>query len=261
MAARIARSVGAVVALLFLDYLLLAGIGYLLTKTLEKTSFIRWDSQVIRDFVGSRTTVMNDVTYWFSALGNTQAVIGALLIVAVGLKIAAKRWEPSLFLLTAVAGQALVFLVVQLTISRQRPQVKQLDHSPPTSSFPSGHTGAAVALFFASALLVLWLVRTSWLRILTAIVFVAVPFLVAYGRMYRGMHHPTDVMGAAINGIITVTVAAGVILGRGPLARLRPDGGVADPIEATLDDGGSHSLTAGHGGSRRAGSGVTPAAR
>ena len=47
----------------------------------------------------------------------------------------------------------------------------------------------------------------------------AVPLLVAYGRLYRGMHHPTDVLGAYLNGGICIAIAAGVILARGPLAR------------------------------------------
>ena len=29
---------------------------------------------------------------------------------------------------------------------------------------------------------------------------IAVPLLVAYGRLYRGMHHPTDVLAAFLNG-------------------------------------------------------------
>ena len=241
--ARIARSLGLVLALLFLDYLMLAGFGYVLTKVVQHSGFIHWDNQVERDFEGIRTPLMNSITYWWSALGNTQAVIGALLVVAIGLKIAAKRWEPSLFLVTAVAGQALVFLLVQLTISRQRPLVKQLDHSPPTSSFPSGHTGAAVALWVSSALLIVWLTRPGARRTVLTVLFLAMPVLVAYGRLYRGMHHPTDVVGALLNGLVAVTVAAGVVMGRGPLARLRPSGGVADPVEATLQE-------TGHGQSR-----------
>ena len=233
MMSRIARTAGIVAVLLALDYLLLVGIGYFLTKVLGKdSSLIGAEDNINEGLAHDRTPTMNDVTYLFSGLGNTGAIIGALVVVSVGLLIATKKWGPSLFLIVAVSGQALVFLLVTLTISRQRPDVKRLDSSPPTSSFPSGHTGAATALFVASAFLVAWYVRKRLVRIIGVLLLLAVPLLVAYGRLYRGMHHPSDVLGAYLNGGICVAIAAGTILAKGPLARFAPDGGVDHPQEA-----------------------------
>ena len=183
MTARVARSAGIILALLALDYLLLVGIGLLLTKVLEKSSLIHKEDAINRSLADGRTPRMNDVTYLLSGLGNTGAIIGALIVVAVSLVIAMKRWAPSIFLVVAVSGQALVFLLVTLTISRQRPDVKRLDASPPTSSFPSGHTGAATALFIGSACLVLWYVQRTWVKVLGMTLLIAVPLLVAYGRL------------------------------------------------------------------------------
>jgi undecaprenyl-diphosphatase len=230
---RIARTAGIVAVLLALDYLLLVGLGLLLTKVLgSDSSVIKWEDKVNTGLADGRTPRMNDVTYVLSGLGNTGAIIGALLVVSVALLAATKKWGPSLFLIVAVSGQALVFLFVTLTISRQRPDVKRLDSSPPTSSYPSGHTGAATALFVASAFLVLWYVRNRLVKVIGVVLLLAVPLLVAYGRLYRGMHHPSDIMGAYINGLICVAIAAGVILAKGPLARFAPDGGVDDPQSA-----------------------------
>jgi len=233
MKTHIARTAGVVVAVLALDYLLLVGIGLFLTKVLGKGSaLVESEDELNKSLEDGRTPRMDDVTYLLSGLGNTGAIIGALLIVAVALYFATKKWGPSVYLVLAVSSQALVFLLVTLTISRQRPDVKRLDSSPPTSSFPSGHTGAATALFFASALLVLWYVRRTWVKIIGVTLLVAVPLLVAYGRLYRGMHHPSDILGAYINGGICIAMAAGVILARGPLARLYQGGGDGDPQEA-----------------------------
>ena len=233
MMSRIARTAGIVAVLLALDYLLLVGIGYFLTKVLgSDSSLIKAEDNVNQSLADGRTPRMNDVTYVLSGLGNTGAIIGALVIVSVALLVATKKWGPSLFLIVAVSGQALVFLLVTLTISRQRPDVKRLDSSPPTSSFPSGHTGAATALFVASALLVAWYVRKRLVRIIGVLVLLAVPLLVAYGRLYRGMHHPSDVLGAYLNGGICIAIAAGAILAKGPFARFAPDGGADRPREA-----------------------------
>jgi hypothetical protein len=48
---------------------------------------------------------------------------------------------------------------------------------------------------------VVWYVRRRWVKILSVTVLLAVPLLVAYGRLYRGMHHPTDVLAAFLNGL------------------------------------------------------------
>ena len=233
MLRRVAPVAGRIIILLAVLYGVLVGIGLLLTKVFERSALMREEEELNQALADGRTPTMNDVTYVLSGLGNTGAIIGAMVVVAVALRLASKKWTLSVFLVLAVSAQALVFLLVTLTISRQRPDVKKLDDSPPTSSFPSGHTGAATALFLASALLVAWYVKQRWVRILALTLLVAVPLLVAYGRLYRGMHHPTDIVGAYLNGITCITIAAANILGRG---RRRGDA-VGDPSPAPVTTG------------------------
>ena len=124
-----------------------------------------------------------------------------------------KKLRPSMFLVVAVAGQALVFLCVQFAVKRPRPHVHRLDSGIPTSSYPSGHTGAATALFVGSALLVAWYVRRRWVR--DPGHHGAARRAAArrdLGRLYRGAHHLSDVLAAYVNG-----------------ARLPRDRGRADP--------------------------------
>ncbi|MFF3653095.1 phosphatase PAP2 family protein [Streptomyces sp. NPDC002181] len=58
-----------------------------------------------------------------------------------------------MFLAVSVAAQSAVFVLVTLVVERPRPDVPHLDAAPPTSSFPSGHVGASVALFGGLAVL------------------------------------------------------------------------------------------------------------
>jgi len=41
-----------------------------------------------------------------------------------------------------------------------------------------------------------------------------IPFLVAYARMYRGMHHLSDVIIGAVNGLVCAGLAAGCLVRR-----------------------------------------------
>jgi membrane-associated phospholipid phosphatase len=195
-------------------YAVLVAIGLLVTKVLDHTGLVTAEDDVTNALVRHRDRPLNDVTYLLSALGGATAIIGAAVAVAIFLRIALKRWRESVFLVVAVSGEVLVFFCVQLTVMRQRPHVQRLDTTPPTSSFPSGHTGAATALYVAGALLVAWYVRRRWVKILGVTVLTAVPLLVAYSRLYRGMHHPTDVVAAFLNGLACIAIASFFVLNR-----------------------------------------------
>ncbi len=214
MISRITRIAAKVLLSLAVVYAVLVGIALLLTKVLDHSGLSRAEDHVNTGLADHRDKPLNDLTYLLSGLGNTAAIIGAMVVVAIAMRFALKRWREPIFLIVAVSAQALVFFCVQLTVTRQRPHVKRLDSSPPTSSFPSGHTGAATALYVASALLVVWYVRRQWVKILSVTVLLAVPLLVAYGRLYRGMHHPTDVLAAFLNGLACVAIASLFVLNR-----------------------------------------------
>jgi membrane-associated phospholipid phosphatase len=214
MIARTTRIAGKVLLSLAVVYAVMVGFALLLTKVLDDSWLSTAEDNVNTWLADNRTKPLNDLTYVLSGLGNTAAIIGAMVVVAIAMRFALKRWREPIFLVVAVSGQALVFFCVQLTVTRQRPHVKRLDSSPPTSSFPSGHTGAATALYVASALLVAWYVERQWIKILSVTVLLAVPLLVAYGRLYRGMHHPTDVLAAFLNGLACVAIASLFVLNR-----------------------------------------------
>ena len=84
-----------------------------------------------------------------------------------------------------------MFLLTTMAIDRERPDVEKLDQSPPTSSFPSGHTGASSALYFGLAIICATQFERRWLRVLLGVGFALIPFAVATARLYRGMHHPS----------------------------------------------------------------------
>jgi membrane-associated phospholipid phosphatase len=68
-----------------------------------------------------------------------------------------------------------------LFIDRPRTKVSHLDTAPPTSSFPSGHTAAAVCFYGSVAAIVLWHNRNRWVRVVVVLVCAAIPLTIAAG--------------------------------------------------------------------------------
>lgn len=113
----------------------------------------------------------------------------------------------------------------KLIIARQRPNPALLFDplSPETgsNSFPSGHVSFAVALGFA----VYFLARGSRWSKGTAAAAVVMALLVAWSRLYIGVHYPTDVAASFLAASAAVLLLAGLwnrfappILGRLPAA-------------------------------------------
>jgi membrane-associated phospholipid phosphatase len=191
---------------------LLCGIGYLLTHPLKGTAFERWDVSVSRRLARNRTATWNTITHWLTYFGETITVIAICAVFFVALRIALGRWRESMFLATALSGQALIFLFTQLTIERNRPPVRHLDSSPPTASFPSGHMSAATTLYVGLAIVAFRVSRAAWLRALALAVAIALPLCVAFARLYRGMHFVTDLTASVVLASIWLIVTWAVIL-------------------------------------------------
>ncbi|WP_329015816.1 phosphoesterase PA-phosphatase [Micromonospora rifamycinica] len=144
--AQVARRVLLPVFLLLSAMVLL---GLLVTRVFPDVWPFTVEDAVNRELAADRTGGGNDVSLVFSTLASTQLIVTVTVLVALVLH----RWREPLFLCAAVTAQALVFLLTTMAIDRRRPAVEHMDVSPPTSSLPSGHTSAAVALYVGIALL------------------------------------------------------------------------------------------------------------
>ena len=189
------------------------GLGLLVTKVWQHDWPFTAEDGVNRELAGDRTGFLDGVTWFFSAVGSTPVIIGVTALTALILRFRLGRWREPIFLCVAVAAQAVVFFFTTLAIDRSRPDVPKMDESPPTSSFPSGHTSASVALYAGMALVLALLVRRAWLKRVCWLLLL-VPVAVAASRMYRGMHHPSDVTASFLNGLLCVAIAFRATLAR-----------------------------------------------
>jgi len=178
----------------------LVALGLLLTKVLLDGPVGRWDQAVDRWFFVQREATFDTITEWGSMLGDTLAVVGIAAVAVVVLAIG-RHWAHIAFLVGALVIEVTTFVTTTFVIDRERPTVPHLDPGPPTSSFPSGHVAASIVLYVGLALIITSLVRSRFVRALAWIVAIALPIFVALSRLYRGMHHPTDVIGSVIGAL------------------------------------------------------------
>jgi membrane-associated phospholipid phosphatase len=192
----------------------LVAAGWVLAKVVHDDGIGRADAGVSRWLAGERTGELNDVTIYTSETGGT-LTITALAVVAVAVAAFVwRRWREPMLVAVAVAGEVGIFLLVTLLVDRDRPPVRHLDEAPPTSSFPSGHTAATIALWGALAVLASERARSALVRGLFLTLAVALPLLVASSRLYRGMHFPSDVLGGvALGGLWLLATVRGIRIG------------------------------------------------
>ncbi|MFE4632860.1 diacylglycerol kinase family protein [Streptomyces sp. NPDC056773] len=207
-----ARGVGPLL-LLPVQAALMGGLGRLVTGPGAGHWPLSAEASIGRDLAEGRDPVTSGVTELFSVLAGTQAVIGVTLVCIVALLVlprVALRSE-ALFLGVSVAAQSAVFVTVTAFVDRPRPDVPHQEAAPPTSSFPSGHVGASLALYGGLAVIAAMRLRGPWRYAVTGTLLL-IPPAVGLSRMYRGMHYPSDVAGGLLNGTLTLLITGFALL-------------------------------------------------
>ncbi len=155
------------------------------------------DKRLERWIVHHRTPWLDDLFVPLSHIGNSALI---WLVVAI---LAALLWRrPSIFLFV-LAGDLLAWFAsygLRQAIGRERPphrfpDPRPLVDVPASSSFPSGH---AATSFACAALL-------AWLTPLPKLPLFALAALIAFSRVYNGVHYPLDVLGGAALGLAVAT--------------------------------------------------------
>ena len=134
-----------------------------------------------------------------------------LLLLGIAWRRQSKRWmRIFLSMLVAMAIAGVAGTVIKRTIPRARPSVKsELRWGGPRFStkyhaFPSGHVGASTAFFGV----LIFARRRAGLACLP------IPILIGFSRMYLGAHYLSDVVCAAVLGILCALLVAHFFLSK-----------------------------------------------
>jgi undecaprenyl-diphosphatase len=192
---------------------IIVGIGELITK--DGNGNVLGDRTIPHWFAAHRTAGWTRWSLIFTTLGATQAILIVALATCVVFLAVTRHWRPVIFVATVMFGELGAFLAAAAVVKRPRPDVTQLDRHLPTSAYPSGHEAATCCLYVAVAILVIGHAR-GWWRWLFLIPAIAMPVLVALSRVYRGEHHPTDILASVLFSALWLT--ATVLL-------IKPNGG------------------------------------
>jgi len=194
---------------------LLSLLGLLIRHVLFYGRIGTWDRHIEVWFAAHRRGSLNTLTGYANALGGTYSVIGLVIVVFFIFRWRLGRWDESLVIFTVMVGEVTVFLAVTFTVQRSRPAVVRLDKSPPTLSYPSGHTAAALALYGGVAVLLFLIHGRNWKTIILAVILFSLPILVGVSRLYRGMHFPTDVLAGALGGGLWMAFVISTLIPKG----------------------------------------------
>jgi len=232
-----ARKYGRIAAGVVVCWVLIAGaligIGKLIMITRNANGNLLGDHTIPHWFAAHRTPALNHWSLIGSNLGATQDILIVGVVSCVVFLAVTRRWRPVAFLAVVMFGELAAFLTIAAVVKRPRPDVSHLDSRLPTSAFPSGHMAATTCLYVGIAILVIGHAR-GWWRYLFLIPAIVMPVMIAVARMYRGEHHPTDILGSLLFAALWLTVTTKLIKpnenafdrsGRKLLGRLHPKAG------------------------------------
>jgi len=187
---------------------ILVAIGAAIVHVLGDGPLGELDLNVAKWFADQRSHTVNHLAQIGAGIADAYTLIPAFTIVAVMLVVLFKRWNETVFLVTAILLEKAVFVTTTYIVSRDRPPVGQLDGAPPTSSYPSGHVAASVVFYVGCAVIICWHTRHALVRSLVWTVAIVVPIAVAISRMILGMHYLTDVTVGAALGTVSLLIGA-----------------------------------------------------
>lgn len=134
-----------------------------------------------------------------TALGGV-AVLTLITMAVVGFLLVARSPRAAIAVTFAVGGGMLISSLLKYSFDRPRPDLVPHGSIVYTSSFPSGHSMMAAAVYLTLGTMIARVLPDMRMRAYVISVSVIVSVLVGLSRIYLGVHWPTDVLAGWVLG-------------------------------------------------------------
>lgn len=133
--------------------------------------------------------------------GDTFLVILTFIIIGISALIGNYTLLGS-FAAVAASGRILGYILKKIT-NRTRPNLRPNAPQMFTTSFPSVHTMMATCLYLWLGFIMPQIIGLS-LSVVLDFMCIALISMIAYSRLYLGVHWPTDILSGAIAGLVVI---------------------------------------------------------
>jgi membrane-associated phospholipid phosphatase len=169
------------------------------------------DLEVLQWLHDHRTPAMTAAMQLWSDLNGNWAMIAWAALFA-GYLLWQCRYDWAFTVAAAVPGIELLNALVKVIVKRPRPAFDIALEQYQTYSFPSGHVAVSTVFYGLVAAYVIAHVQSVGVRAASVAAAACLVALVGVSRMYLGVHYPTDVLGALLEGL--AWIALGLALRR-----------------------------------------------
>ncbi|MEH2282763.1 MAG: phosphatase PAP2 family protein [Nostoc sp.] len=177
-------------------YLPLQAFEILTVKIWQNQAGLPWDVPILLAVHSTVNPQLDVLAVTLAIIGLPWTAIPILGAIALILLLQ-KRWRSLAYLLTASAGSVIINRTAKELMHRVRPQL-WLSIAPESSfAFPSAHAMTSITLV-AILLFLTWATPWRWLVLIFGSLYVIV---MAWCRLYLGVHFPSDILAGWMVGL------------------------------------------------------------